>query len=241
MAVVLLGAPTTRADDKIDAIAREAIEKWNAVKSLKAKMTVRSEVARMGQVMRTNVTGSFELLRKGGKALYRQEHNATSMLDANGRKMTINARILTVYDGEYLYQHQVAEQLGQNMATKRKMDSGGMLAGGEQMFDILRSNFDLTAGADTKVNGDDCWVIDARPKMPNPQPGAPTVLTHYIRKKDGFEVKLVGVNADGKTVLETTYSDIHLNEPIDPSRFKFVPPEGVNVMDITSSPMPNGP
>ena len=238
---ILCLTPLAAADDKLDAIEKEVTQKWKSVKSLAADMTTKSSISRGGQVMLTDVTGTFELMRKGDDALYRQEHNATSRISGGGQNTTITAKIVAVYDGEYLYQHQFSEMMGQNVANKRRMDDGGMLAGGENMFRMLRESYNLTVLPDQKVNGHDCWVIEARPKAPNPQPGAPIVMTHYIRKQDGFAVKLAGVNAAGETVLDTVYSNIRVDQPIDPKRFTFVAPDGVTVVDLTSSPTPGTP
>ena len=39
-------------------------------------------------------------------------------------------------------------------------------------------------------------------------------------------------------MMTTKYTDIKLNEKIDPERFVFTAPEGVQVMDMTNTPTP---
>lgn len=52
--------------------------------------------------------------------------------------------------------------------------------------------------------------------------------------EDGFPRQLRILGSDGTVFMEQTYRDVSLNEPVEDTMFAYSPPEGADVMDLTS-------
>ncbi len=220
-----------QADEKLDAVEQRIVAKWEKVKSMTAKMDMVSDINQNGMQMKSTMTSTVEYLRRDGKMHSRMEGNTEITFDMGGTPNTMKSNMLMVSDGEFM--HMLTEQMGQKMCFKSKADENA--ATGAEMLKVLKKNFDLTLGEDEKIDGEKCWVINAKPKQA-PQPNAPTKFVYYFRQKDGAILKFVGFDAADKTLMTATYSDIKFNEKIDPKRFEFKAPEGVQVMDMTNTP-----
>ena len=139
--------------------------------------------------------------------------------------------ILAVCDGEVT--HTLMERMGQKVCVKAKAEAQSLA--GEAMFKALREQHNLTLADDEEVNGEKCWVIQATPKTPG-RPGEPAKVAYYFRQKDCATVQMLGYDADGNTMMTATFSEIKFDEKLDPKRFEFKVPEGVQVMDMTNRP-----
>jgi outer membrane lipoprotein-sorting protein len=106
---------------------------------------------------------------------------------------------------------------------------------GEAMFKALREQHNLTLADDEELSGEKCWVIHATPKKPG-RPGEAAKVAYYFRQKDGATVQMLGYDADGNKMMTATFSEIKFDEKLDPQRFEFKVPEGVQVMDMTGMP-----
>ncbi|MBU0618428.1 MAG: outer membrane lipoprotein-sorting protein [Planctomycetes bacterium] len=229
--LLVTSVSTAVADEKLDALEKEIAAKWKTVKSMTAKMDMTMEVDQGGMKMKHTMKATVEYLRKGEKMLSRMEGEVEMVMDMGGQKNTMNTPILTVSDGEIT--HTLVEQMGQKMCMKTKADANSTT--GEAMFKALREQYELTVADDEEVDGEKCWVVHAKPKQAA-QPGQPVKMAFYFRQKDAATVQMLGYDASDKKVMTTTYSDIKFNEKLDPKRFEFEVPEGVQVMDRTNMP-----
>ncbi len=219
------------ADEKLDALEKEIAAKWKKVNSMTAKVNMAMEMERGAMKMKTTMKATVEYLRKGEIMLSRMEGEAEMVMDMGGQKNTMNTPMLTVSDGEFT--HALIEQMGQKMCVKTKADADSTT--GAAMFKLLREESDLTVADDEEVDGEKCWVVHGKPKTAT-QPGQPVKMAYYFRQKDGAMVQKLGYDATDKQVMTATYSEIKFNEKIDPKRFEFKVPEGVQVMDRTNAP-----
>jgi outer membrane lipoprotein-sorting protein len=219
------------ADDKLDALEKEIAAKWEKVESMTAKMDMTMQMDQGAMKMHNTMKATVEFLRKGERMLSRIEGEMEMTMDMGGQKNTMKTPMLMVSDGEFT--HMLAEQMGQKMCVKDKADENSLT--GAEMFNSLRKQYDLTMVDDEEVDGDKCWVVHAKPKQAG-QPGQPVKVAFYFRKKDAATVQMLGYDASDKKVMTTTYSDIKFNEKLDPKRFEFEVPEGVQVMDMTKQP-----
>jgi outer membrane lipoprotein-sorting protein len=219
------------ADEKLDALEKEIAAKWKKVESLAAKMEMTMDVDQGNMKMKHTMKATVEYLRKGEKMLSRMEGEAEMVMDMGGQKTTMNTPMLAVSDGEFT--HTLVEQMGQKMCMKAKTDESSLA--GDAMFKVLREQYDLTVGDDEEVGAEKCWVVRGTPKKAA-GPGQPAKMVYYIRQKDGATVQMLGYDASDKKIMTTTYSEIKVNEKLDPKRFEFEVPEGVQVMDMTNQP-----
>jgi outer membrane lipoprotein-sorting protein len=59
-----------------------------------------------------------------------------------------------------------------------------------------------------------------------------------VAKDSGIQVRSILMDADGDPVLTTNYSDITVNPELDPKRFDYTPPPGVEVIDMGDGTKP---
>ena len=219
------------ADDKLDALEKEIAAKWEKVESMTAKMDMTMQMDQGAMKMHNTMKATVEFLRKGERMLSRIEGEMEMTMDMGGQKNEMKTPMLMVSDGDIT--HSLVEQMGQKMCVKAKADENSLT--GAEMFKSLREQYDLTMADDEEVDGDKCWVVHAKPKKAA-QPGQPVKVAFYFRQKDAATVQMLGFDASDKQVMTTKYTDIEFNEKLDPKRFEFVVPEGVQVMDMTKQP-----
>jgi len=229
--VLVTSVSAAVADEKLDALEKEIAAKWKQVNSMTADMNMTMESDQGGMKMKHTMKVKVEYLRKGEKMLSRMEGEMVMLMDMGGQKNTMKTPFLAVSDGEFT--HSLVEQMGQKMCTKAKADENSLT--GEAMFKSLREQYELTLADDEEVDGEKCWVVQGKPKMAA-QPGQPVKMVFYVRQKDAATVQMIGYDASDKKVMTTTYRDIKFNEKLDPKRFEFEVPEGVQVMDMTNRP-----
>lgn len=228
--VLLVGlvlAPASLADEKLEALEKEIAAKWKDVNSMSAKMEMTMDINQGGMKMKQTMKAVVEYLRKAEKMMSRLEGETEMTMDMGGEQQTMKSPMLAVSDGQFT--HTLMEQMGQKMCMKTKTDPSA--TAGDFMIKALKDQNELTVGPDEEVNGDKCWVLIAKPKQT--QPGMPTKTCYYFRQKDGVFVQWIGYDASDKKNMITTFTDIKVNEKIDPARFEFKVPDGVQVMDMT--------
>ena len=221
-------APAAFADEKVDALEKEIAAKWKDINSMTAKMESVMDMEQQGMKMHHAMKGTMEYLRKDDKMLSRMESETESDMDMGGQKQTMKSTSLMVSDGEFM--HTLSETMGQKMCVKMKADPE--LIGNDAMLKTLKEQNDLSMGDDETVNGDKCWVLISKAKQT--QPGAPNKTCYYFRQKDGIAIQTIGYDDSGKKIMTSTLSDIKINQKIDPARFEFKVPEGVQVMDMSN-------
>ncbi len=211
------------ADETIESLESKLKPKWKEIKSLSATMVMTTTMPGMSMKME----GPYEFMSKDDKQMFRME---TKMQQAFGdTKMETSA--LYVCDGDTMFM--LTDSMGQKSCMKMKPDASQMQSpASENMFQTLGEQMELSVGANEKVDDKDAYVVIGKPKAQASMPGV-TQTKLYFDQKTGMMVKMVGLGADGGTVMEMTYKDVKLNPTIAADRFKFEVPEGVQVMDMT--------
>jgi len=215
-----------RAEDDI-------VKKVGKLKSMSARLTVTATVRDEGMEIESTQAGSYEMVRDGSKTKYRRETTIKSVQRIEGEEEKIEQRELVVCDGDYVYS--LTDSLGVPTATKNKVDR--RLSGriNRNMFWRWHKAYDLKLLPDAEVDGIKTYVFEARPKVKN---GAlPARSLYYFSKDYGFLVKTVFENDKGEPTEVTQYTDVTFNADIDPKRFKFEAPEGVEIEDRTLPPL----
>ncbi|MFN0135452.1 MAG: LolA family protein [Phycisphaerae bacterium] len=223
-----LAAPAL-ADEKVDKIEKALIEAYGNVKSFTATMKIEAEM--MG--MKMTQDGNIESMRDGDKSKARIEMKGS--MDMGGQKMDMTSS--TISDGEFTYI--VSEQMGQKNAMKTKGE-GRQSSDPKQIIAELKKQYDIKALDDQKVGDMDCHTLECTMKGEAGNPGSPTKQIMNFCKKTGMMIKLVGSDKEGKPMMTITMSDIKLDAKVDPARFVFKAPEGVQVMDMTGGAAAGG-
>ncbi|MBW7906681.1 MAG: outer membrane lipoprotein carrier protein LolA [Phycisphaerae bacterium] len=216
--------------DEVEAKLKKAYEE---VKSYSGNYAIVMNVGTAGSTVHSELRGPTEWARRGGKIFMRTELKGKMTMSFGDTKNENESAMLMVCDGEFMWQ--LSEQMGTKTAMKTKPDPK-VIGDVASMFTELKKDHDVKVLDSAKVDGADAFVIEATAKAPNPQGVDKTVF--YFRKDIGVMAKMVGKDKDGKETMTVMLSDIKANPDISPDRFKFTPPEGVQVMDMTSMGQP---
>jgi outer membrane lipoprotein-sorting protein len=238
-AVLVLGAlafcgAAARADD-LAAAEKQIIRNWQKHRSLKASVTRHEGTEARGNRAARRGEGTFESLRKGGRALFRYEMNSTWKIMAGEREAIVENKILIVGDGKY--QYELSDNIGWKSACKRKPDpivraDVVIPADIKALFERLRADYQLELLEEDSVDGHDAFVIEATRKS---RRGGATRKrqAYYFSKEHGMLLKLEERDRKGKAISSLMYTDLEFDTEIDPKRFEFQAPEGVIVEDKT--------
>jgi len=229
---VALGFGFPAAAQTVEEAEKKLAESFAKLKSYTAKTKMVQDLdLGEGNKMKSDMDGTIEWSRKGDKALYRSDMKGSSAQTFGGQEMKTDASTTVISDGDVVYT--LTDQAGQKMAYKQKAD---VTIGGDakSVLQPMREDHTLKLLADEKVDGQDCFVIEAMPKEMEGNPFGKMVL--YFRKDAGLNIKVVGRDPKDKTVYTASTTDIKLNPDVDPQRFVFKAPEGVELMDMTKQP-----
>jgi len=157
---------------------------------------------------------------------------------------------LMVCDGEFLWMEQKMPQ--GVMVMKMKIDPAKQQTGDTS---ALRDQYDLKLVGEEEFDGQKMWILEGTPKAkaaagkaevaakdaagmdPPTQPGKSRI---YIGQKDLMAHRIIALDAAGKEMADIQFTNIKLNPTLDAALFKYTPPEGANVMDMTKG-MPGMP
>lgn len=179
-------------------------------------------------------TGSTKWMRKGDKVLSRSEHESKMTRKYDDQVEVAHTSTLSICDGEYCYHYiqnsGTNNEDGTKMAAKQKADPAAM-KDVLSVVNIQKVDHKLRLLADEEVDGEACYVIEARPRDGEGALVASTTL--WFRKGDGILVKMIGRDDEERDAQTFVISDIELNEDFPADLFKFTAPEGVEVTDMT--------
>lgn len=227
------------AADELAAVQKKIETAWAAHKSMTAKITTHTRVEQAGQLVEGTGEGTFEFLRQGGKLMSRKELKGTLSQKMGEQEMVMHQQAQLIVDGQYAYAYSesVTEIMGNKMPTQRmasKSEIDGQTSGDpKEMFAELTKDHDLKLLPEESIDSHKVYVIQASPRTKNP--ASPTGdLLLYFDQDGGFIRKMVVQDNAGKPMHTVTYRDVKLDVDLDPARFVFKAPEGVEVIDQTS-------
>lgn len=229
-AAVALGQTQTQpAPDKLPARLESLLRKFERHKSVRAKVTSELNLAAGSNRVERRGEGTIELRRKGRGWLYRREMKYDTRTQIGQQKLKIEQSELIIDDGRVRYL--VREALGRTTAVKTR-SAPLEDADPRALFEALRATHKLRITGEGTLDGQQVLRIEARPKTPNPK--SPYEVSEYaLSLEHGGFVRLVRKDYNGKPVETVRWSDYAFDKPIDPKRFEFKPPEGVQVIDRT--------
>ncbi len=243
LASTVLGAPALGAGEDFKSVEKKLTAAWAKQRSMTAKLTIVADTKGEQMSFKTSSQGTFEYLKQGETNLLRMEQKTHSVTKGGGLEMKEDQTMSIICDGEHTYT--VTEADGEVFAFKLKMKTMGYNpADTVAQFKMMQEITDMKLLPSQKIDGKKVYVIEGTPnkKMKEMLKGAPMMpgkrLLYY--REDGVPVKMVWQTADGKPMHTMTYSDVKINVKIDPKRFVFKAPPGVEVKDTSQMALPGG-
>lgn len=215
---LLFGYSAALGGETLETVEKKIIAKWSKLKSMSAKMTMEMK----GPAMSGKSDGTVEYLQQDGLELFRIEMKMEQAMGDQKREISAS----TICDGKFVYT--TSDMMGQKYVMKQKPDAMQVSPGGKLMFESLKKNSELKLLPDKKVDGKAAFVIEASPKAAG---GQPSKL--FFAQDTGMMLKMVALDPEGNPAMTMSYTDVKLNPKLDPDRFVFKAPEGVQVMDMT--------
>jgi outer membrane lipoprotein-sorting protein len=231
MASLVLGwtLPAAVADE-LETVEKKLGEAWKKHKSMTAEFTMVSKMEQPGFAMESTTKGTQETMRKGDQLLFHTAMTTSTVQKIGEQESKSESKVTVVSDGTYAYM--LTETMGQKMAVRTKADP--QQAGDPQAtFEVLRKDHTLKLLPEETIDGKKAFVIEATPKQT--QPMGPGKSVYFFLQDGGVLVKMVVSDQAGKPMTTMTYSDIKFDVKIDPQRFVFKAPEGVQVIDQTAA------
>jgi outer membrane lipoprotein-sorting protein len=226
--IALTTLPRLAHAETIEGVEKHLAGVTKKVTSFKANRHTATDIDMGGAKSVVDDKGTYEMVVKDGKSLWRVESKTTSTVDAGGQKMTTETKGIMVCDGKFVWS--LSETMGQKMVTKMKMAEENNALVSESFFASMKKDYKLKLLPDATVEGKTAFVIEATPIKRSESEGA---TTYYILKDTAITAKTVTTDAAGKPITTMTLTDIKINASVPATRFTFTPPPGVQVMDLT--------
>ena len=216
--------------DELEKVEKKLAEGWKKHKSMTAEFTMVTKMEQPGFAMESTTKGTQEMMRKGDQLLFHTGMTTSTVQKVGEQESKSESKVTMVSDGTYAYT--LTEMMGQKTAVKTKADP--QQAGDPQAtFKFLRKDHTLKLLPEETIEGKKAFVIEATPKQT--QPMGPGKSVYFFLQDDGVLVKMVSADQAGKPMSTMTYTDYKFNVKIDPQRFVFKAPEGVQVIDQTAA------
>lgn len=228
IAVALVWAPLAAAEDSVESIEKAVVENWDKLASLEGAVNLKADfpmnlvgAAMSGKAPDPTITNVGKLLVTGSVDYAKKDAVICSRLEVHATlNESLKARALFVSDGA---QANVEWEFFNKVDHKSLDVKNAIPSGGKALFDLLKQNFTLSAAKEDKVDGKDAYVLDA--KFTTPDPNVPiSKLRFWFAKDSGVLLKCEAHDLLDAVLATLTISDIKLNQPIAPDRFKYTPP-----------------
>ncbi|MGD8453952.1 MAG: outer membrane lipoprotein-sorting protein [Phycisphaerae bacterium] len=220
--------------EDLPTIEKKVIESWQKHRSMTAKINLTTHMEMPGMAMDGKGSGIVEVMKKENKIYLRMELKNEMTQKMGEEESKMEQEMTTIIDGEYA--HTLTDMMGQKMAVKTAIDPK-MTGDPTLLFEDLKKNYELKVLPDETVESVKTYVIEATPKDKAENAGM-SKMTLYFSQDNGVQIKMVMFDANGQPMTTFTYSDIKLDVDINPDRFVFKAPPGVQVMDQTGTNNP---
>ena len=217
------------ASDKIPAgLEREMLANWEGIRSVSAKLTTKFD--RLGdRETHQNGLGVYDCLKQNDKILVRTKlSNAITAKqdDPEVPWLLTEQRVNKYSDGQFV--HIIDERYQRFTVTKRRAVYPYIIyIGGERVVRFLRRLESLQRLPDETIDDKDVYVLEGA------LPGARRKVRVYLDKETGIMRQMVTENETSESTLTFTISEVRLNVEFSEDHFVFVPPDGVEVQDLT--------
>ncbi|MCK4340704.1 MAG: outer membrane lipoprotein-sorting protein [Phycisphaerae bacterium] len=224
----IFGFAGAAAADELESVEKKIVAAWEKHTSLTAKLTVVTKIAGKISVVEGKSEGTLEVARTGAQTLIRQEIAMKRVWKVTGKTHKRERKSTVIFDDRHTYE--LAESEGKKTATKDVADRQPPVTP-PFMLALLHKDYILKLLPEETLAGRKVYVIEAKPKDPK-KVSIPQVV-QYIDQERGVVLKSVTYGKNGEPEQTTTFTDFKFGVKIDPERFVFKPPDGVEVIDLT--------
>lgn len=214
-----------QAQEALDAVEKKLSDAWTKVRSLTAKATSESNFE---GILVTNV-GTLEYMSDRGRELVRLDVEMSRRV----AERAVEVKTSMLYDGVHMYT--TTDHGNAKVAAKQSPNNLNIAPGGRRFFALVKQSHVLRVLGEEKLEGEEVYVIEGRPRAPDPQ--VASVMKFYLSKSTGLRRKAVGTDGDGRVVYSSEYTNIKVDEPVSAERFKFEAPPDSEVIDATKPPL----
>ena len=210
-----------------ESVKADILRRWGSIKAFSGTMAASTDYGSPEQRVVERNKGRYDCMKKDdGTVLVRMDmQNATVTRQPQG-DMMIRERILTLRDGENVYV--MTEQSGSSSAVKHGPHAlRHIVLGGETLVERLEARFDLELQPPEIINDRPVHVVKGTAKA-----GEGWII-YYLDKETGISIKSYGEHEGLFSKSSVILTDLDLNATFPKDHFKFVPPEGVDVLDTT--------
>lgn len=220
-------AVTGRAADTLESVEKALVEKSSKIKTLTANLLMTTSIVRENSSARHESRGKHEFARRNGRLFSRTQMNVTRINDIAGRELKSEFAVLTIVDGDTMY---TLREQGERQTAYKTNASGFQGADGRIMLEKLRRHHELKLRPEETIDGTAVYVIEGTRKKEGRSASKTTI---YIAKDTGILLKKTQIDETNGMSSTTTLSNIKINPAIDPDRFIFTTPPGVELLDKT--------
>ncbi len=228
MIAAVAWAPVIVAQDTADSIEKTVVENWDKLGSLTANLNLNADFPMnlVGALISKkpadpNNTAKGKLVITGSVDYVKKDATLCSRLELHAAlNEALKARALSVSDGVEAY----VEYEFFGKVEYKKIDPKDMIPlGGKPLFDKLKKSFTLSAQPAEKVGDKNAYVLDAT--LTTPDPNVPiSKLRLCFAKDSGVLLKCDAFDLANAALATLAVTDIKLNHPVAPERFKYTPP-----------------
>lgn len=236
LCVVVLAAMTTcclalpTADELLKQMGAKAGER----KTYEAdtKMTSESQMGVMSSV------GHFatELTEKDGAKVQKMCNTMDMTVKQDDQEQKMQMKM--VNDGEFLWTEMRNPSLPfvQVMKMKPGQTMPGRMAPDPdptKRMEEMKKTYDLKVVGEETIDGQKMYILEGTLKENAAGPGQAPKVRMYINENDLAMRRVVAFDADGKQIGTMDFTNMKVNQPINADLFKYTPPPGARVMDMT--------
>ncbi|MBE7506960.1 MAG: outer membrane lipoprotein carrier protein LolA [Planctomycetia bacterium] len=231
IALVLFCAGQVRAET-IEDVKQKIHAKVSSYKSLEYRAIFTIDVNMPQMSMKSTTEQTAQYVNNGDKILGRLETTSKSEQKMGDQASKTESKTVDISDGQFAYT--VSETDGTKSASKRKADLTKELSpfNAQASFKLMEEQFTIKLLPDETVDGKAAWVLEMKAKDPAQSALVGRTLSYYD-KESGISVKSMSFDPSGKPTTTSMTKDIKINSTINPDRFVFKAPPGVNVVDTT--------
>ena len=225
--LVFAGAARAESLDDVKTKIHDMVSKY---KSIQFKMKLNNDTSMAGFSMKMDSDMALEAVNKGDTWMSHTETKVKTFQKMGDQEQKSDTKMTVVDDGAYVW---TLSETPDKSVTKSKHDGKmGNPFDPKSGWKMVEESFKLELMPDETVDGKPMWVIAMEPKDPSMKMMVGKSMTYYD-KKTGIAMKTVTNGPDGKKTGESTTTDVKINDAISADRFKFTPPAGVEVQDMT--------
>lgn len=210
-------------------VERDMYQRWGQIQSLTAKMNTNFERMTDPKTVQQGA-GTYDCLKRDGKLLVRSYH-FNSIGGANDNEeipwVLTGEEYTKISDGRFVYS--IRRDHAKKTGTKAYARFPQVLyVGGPGPFFLLRRLTDLKQLADSKVEEHDVVVFSGITPDSDRR-----LFEFFLDREAGIMRQLIIENREQKSKFTFTLSEVEFNVDFEEDHFTFVPPEGVEIVDLT--------